>query len=137
MLFSSFSVLGEWKNLNPISNVITHQIETTSIKKIKGDTYRAWSVWNTTSISYSAWGEYRSLMVLEEFDCNNEKHRELEEAGFDGEMGQGLEIYKSSRGTDWQYIRPNEVNDTYDYVCKTFKKQTESCGFSLSCWFKE
>lgn len=105
-----FSINGycEWVEITS-SNSSTVYVEPSSIKKI-GKNVRLWTLYNfSKSLYFEKVGSYKSFKSYDEYDCVEEKSKNLSILFYSDEMGEGNNIFTNNKGGDWNYQPPSSV----------------------------
>jgi hypothetical protein len=105
-----FSINGycQWKQVSE-SDSSTVYIELSSVKRM-GKSVRVWSLYNFINpLEFGKSGTYRSLKSYDEYDCVEDRSKNLAMLFYSGDMGEGVNIHTSDKVGDWRFHSPGSI----------------------------
>lgn len=114
----SFSAQAEWERIGKSSDGITSYLDYATIKKTRNG-YRAWTLYDQST--RDKYGDLSAVM-LDEYDCKEERTRILQFRSFYGHMGtEGIHSVQDATG-QWSYPMPETTGETLlKAVCRAGK----------------
>jgi hypothetical protein len=108
-------VWAEWKNIETVN--IGTKSEAEIYAKLEGShvtgkTARMWFLFDFKFPQKSSTQQFKSIRVLDEYDCAEERKRTLSLSMFSKGMGDGPPFSNSDKATDWSYIAPATTGHT-------------------------
>lgn len=102
----------EWTFVSEGTDVIQYM----DIDKVKQNG-KLVKVWTLYDIKKSA-KQHKSVVMLREFDCREEKERTLQGTFYSGQMAKGSPVKSFTDIDEWSYVTPGTVSYTLmDFVC--------------------
>jgi hypothetical protein len=84
----------------------------------KGDLVMVWALTDYTTIQTVADRQFLSSKAHNEFDCAEERQRELAVTWFSGNMGNGNGVWTNFGETTWRPVAPRSVGaGVWDFAC--------------------
>jgi hypothetical protein len=84
----------------------------------KGDLVKVWALTDYTTIQTVADTSFLSSKAQNEFDCAEERQRELAVTWFSGNMGNGNGVWTNSDETTWRPVAPGSVGQgVWKFAC--------------------
>ena len=84
----------------------------------KGDLVQVWALTDYTTIQTVADRAFLSSKAQNEFDCVEERERELAVTWFSGSMGNGNGVWTNSDETTWRVVAPGSVgHGVWKFAC--------------------
>jgi len=106
-LFSS-NAYCDWLKVTESDSLVVY-IEPSTVKKF-GQSVRVWSLYNfLNSREFEKRGTYKSFKSYDEYNCSEDKSKNLSILFFSGDMGEGNNIYINDKGNDWRYQSPGSI----------------------------
>ena len=84
----------------------------------KGDLVKVWALTDYTTLQTVADSSFLSSKAQNEFDCAEERQRELAVTWFSGNMGNGNGVWNNSDETKWSPVAPGSVGQgVWKFAC--------------------
>ena len=83
-----------------------------------GDLVKVWALTDYTTLQTVADRSFLSSKAQNEFDCTEERERELAVTWLSGKMGKGDGVWTNSEETPWRPVAPGSVGQgVWDFAC--------------------
>jgi surface-adhesin protein E len=119
LLLSSGPAYAEWVAIGSSESLggYTVYVDPDTIRH-KGDLVKVWALTDYTTIQTVADLSFLSSKAQNEFDCTEERQRELSVTWFSSNMGKGNGIWTNSDETPWRPVAPGSVGQgVWDFAC--------------------
>ncbi len=84
----------------------------------KGDLVKVWALTDYTTLQTVGDSSFLSSKAHNEFDCAEERQRELAVTWFSGNMGNGNGVWNNSDETTWRPVAPGSVGQgVWKFAC--------------------
>jgi hypothetical protein len=95
----------------------TVYVDSDTIRR-NGDLVKVWALTDYTTLQTVADRSFLSSKVQNEFDCAEERQRELAGTWFSRKMGTGNGVWTNFDGTTWRPVAPGSVGQgVWDFAC--------------------
>lgn len=107
----------EWSEVG-VADSSSQYIDASTLRK-SGTTAKMWSLIDLKEPRETAPGQtYRSMKLMDEFDCSAERVRGLTFSAHSEAMGQGRVVYSSDEVGEWRPVAPKSINHAkYQVAC--------------------
>ena len=112
-------VYAEWVAIGSSESLggYTVYVDPDTIRR-KGDLVKVWALTDYTTRQTVADRSFLSSKAQNEFDCAEERQRELAVTWFSGKMGNGNGVWNNSDETNWRPVAPGSVGDgVWKFAC--------------------
>lgn len=111
LLLSSVPAYAEWVLIGT-ANGLTTYFDPATIRR-KGDLVKMWELWDFKIKETKGGKSFLSAKYQLEFDCAEERTRELAHLWFSGNMGKGNVVTSESNEGKWTPVSPDSVGETH------------------------
>jgi len=111
------TVQAEWVGVG-VNERLTGYVDPTTIRK-SGNTVKMWSLHDYKTAREFIGGSYMSSMFLHEYDCMEERARQLFNSFHSENMGKGNTIWSNNEPRNWLPIPPGSLGKAkWEIACK-------------------
>jgi hypothetical protein len=113
LVLSSSPVYAEWVavSVDAADIGMTVYMDPDTIRH-KGDLVKGWLLYDFKTAQTKTYGAFLSFKALSEFDCTEERTRQLAVTHFSGNMGRGKVVYTDSDQGKWHPVAPESIGQT-------------------------
>lgn len=116
LILAASTAQAEWVQLASTADGGRHYVDPSTIKKTSNG-YRVWDLSNYPTPQHEINGAM-SIRGLAEYDCADEKIRDLQSDSFSQNWGGGKPLATWKKQGEWDYVAPKTVNEAkLHYVC--------------------
>ena len=116
LLLSSGPAYAEWVKINE-NDTFTVYVDPDTIRR-NGDLVKVWALTDYTTRQTVADRSFLSSKAYNEFDCAEERQRELAVMWFSGKMGNGNGVWISFDETPWRPVTAGSVGQgVWNFAC--------------------
>jgi len=119
LVLNTKPVYAEWMAIGSSESLggYTVYVDPETIRR-NGDLVKVWALTDYTTIQTVADRSFLSSKAQNEFDCTEERQRELAVTWFSGNMGNGNGVWTTSDETNWRPVAPGSVGQgVWDFAC--------------------
>lgn len=117
LVLRSEPAYAEWVAVNEVPSGVTAYVNPDTIRR-KGDLVKVWALTDYTTIQTVADSSFLSSKAQDEFDCAEERQRELAVTWFSGNMGNDNGVWNNSDETKWRPVAPGSVGQgVWKFAC--------------------
>ena len=110
LLMTATAASAEWTRVDSKDEFISY-VDRATIRR-NGNFVKMWDLTDYKTVQKSAAGKsYLSDKGQQEYDCKEEKMRQLALQMFDGKMGQGKAVYSDNDTVKWVPIAPGSIGE--------------------------
>jgi hypothetical protein len=119
LMLNSVPAYAEWVKIGTSESLggYTVYVDPNTIRR-NGDLVKVWALTDYTTIQTVADLSFLSSKAQSEFDCAEERQRELAVTWFSGSMGNGNGVWTNFDETTWRPVAPGSVGQgLWDFAC--------------------
>ena len=108
---ASFGAMAEWTEIGN-NDLLTVYADFNTIRR-SGHMVKMWSLVDQMSPTTGTSGTYLSMRSRDEYDCKDERKRQLDISAHTESMGRGSVLYVDSTAGQWRSVAPGSIGEIY------------------------